>query len=1122
MPYALPVQLPATKSSPSVAADAPYTPAVLSLISQLEPDNPPTEAELANASILFHGGTNTTCNNVGPTAAPTGTNPSIMPPCWTDAQGVNTFQGPNAESTTGPTTLMNLASSFDRTLANVWGQTEGTESRELMVTGLFGPQTDIDRLPNWGRNLTTTGEDPYLSGQSVAAQINGIQGVGTLSEMKHFAVYNGQNQNTNTQISDQALHEIYLTPYEAGFVQAQAAATMCSYQIWQDTSTTLPSAVSSLGTTNPVSPYAQPGQNPQTWPLNESHFSCEQPLTLTYALRDLWGSKAMVGSDYPATHSASAIYQGEDQEQPTVTGFFSASNTLNGGNATDATGDTCADASGNAESCATPGAVHVGGIPGAGCPVSGCTLVQAVANGTVPLSVFNQALATMLYQEERFGMLGCNQTPVAASCTNPGGVNGDTSGTAPLPAGPSSGATPAADLGTKSGDAAVVEKMSEEGAVLLKNDSSTLPITTNDLSGGILVTGPGAEYTIADPTSEASVGFADRDAISPLEQLKAFSQDPGAFTYVPANSPSGEPVPSGVLSDSNTSVTGHLDRTEGPGSPTTDSSLDFTTVSANGQLAPGAYTWTGYVYVPTTDTYTFRFQFSGGLPNSDVTFALDGTNQTLRTAADVYGTGTTGAHSAALPGSPTDGGYTQPGLTNLAATAASLTGGTYHQVTITFNNTLSGAASFRFAYSRANGDIADAAAAAAGKSLAVVFLNDQGATTTIPNPYGSTPATISAPEQLSASSTQLINAVAAANPNTVVVLNTTNPILIPWLPNVKSVLEMWFSSEEGGTSTARLLLGLADPGGHTDITWPENATDTIWGYNETVPLYPGDTTGPHLERLNNGPSGTTDETEGIYNGYRFFDKEGITPMFPFGYGLSYTSFKYSHLKVSRAKDGGLNVSLKVTNTGQLAGSAVPQVYLGAPSGQPAGIQFAVRQLAQFTRVDLNPGQVTEVSMQVPLRQLQYWSSASQQWITAAGTRTVYAGDADSLASLPLSAQVTIPASSDITCDNEQLSAVMVQGNVTVPRHDWCDIIDTSIAGNLTVDGAGVRIAGSTIGGNLLIKRVTAASDPLSSGTNVVCDSTVDGNFTLNRSSTHVPWSLGLCGANTIKGSQVIK
>ena len=141
--------------------------------------------------------------------------------------------------------------------------------------------------------------------------------------------------------------------------------------------------------------------------------------------------------------------------------------------------------------------------------------------------------------------------------------------------------------------------MSEEGAVLLKNDARHLPITNADLRGGILVTGPGAEYTIADPTSEASVGFADRDAINPLQQLRNFSGDPDAFSYVPANSPSGETVPSSALSTSNTAVTGGLARTTGPGSPATDPTVDFTTDSGQGQLAPGSYTWTGYVYVPT-------------------------------------------------------------------------------------------------------------------------------------------------------------------------------------------------------------------------------------------------------------------------------------------------------------------------------------------------------------------------------------------------------------------------------------------------------------------------------------------------------------------------------------------
>ena len=143
-----------------------------------------------------------------------------------------------------------------------------------------------------------------------------------MSEMKHFAVYNGQNQNTNTEISDQALHQVYLTPYESGFVNGRAAAAMCAYQIWQDTATTLPGPQSVLRTTEPLSPYAVAGQNPLTWPLGESHFSCEQPLTLTYALRDLWGSKAMVGSDYPATHSTAAISHSPNASAWRTTGTF--------------------------------------------------------------------------------------------------------------------------------------------------------------------------------------------------------------------------------------------------------------------------------------------------------------------------------------------------------------------------------------------------------------------------------------------------------------------------------------------------------------------------------------------------------------------------------------------------------------------------------------------------------------------------------------------------------------------------------------------------------------------------------------------------------------------------------
>jgi hypothetical protein len=370
-------------------------------------------------------------------------------------------------------------------------------------------------------------------------------------------------------------------------------------------------------------------------------------------------------------------------------------------------------------------------------------------------------------------------------------------------------------------------------------------------------------------------------------------------------------------------------------------------------------------------------------------------------------------------------------------------------VTITFDNTSSAPASFRFAYSRANGDIADAAAAAQGKKLAIVFLNDRGATTTIPNPYGSSPATISAPAQLSAQNTQLVDAVAAANPNTVVVLNTTNPVLTPWLGQVKSVLEMWFSGQEGGTSTARLLLGLADPSGHTDITWPANATDTLWGFDETKKLYPG-----------------------------------------------------------------------VKNTGSVAGAAVPQVYLGPPSTAPKSIQFAVRQLVDFDRVSLAAGQSQTVQMTVGLRELQYWKTGGQKWRVAGGQRTIFAGDADSLAQLPLQTTVTIPQKADVTCDDQQLSATLVSGNVTVPTGDWCDLVSDSVAGNVKFTGDALRVTGTTVDGNLTANHATAAADPLSAGTNVVCDSTIEGNLTIKNSSPAAPWNIGLCGPNTIGANLV--
>jgi hypothetical protein len=185
---------------------------------------------------------------------------------------------------------------------------------------------------------------------------------------------------------------------------------------------------------------------------------------------------------------------------------------------------------------------------------------------------------------------------------------------------------------------------------------------------------------------------------------------------------------------------------------------------------------------------------------------------------------------------------------------------------------------------------------------------------------------------------------------------------------------------------------------------------------------------------------------------------------------------------------------------------VPQVYLGAPSQPPAGVQFAVRQLSQFARVTLAAGESRWVSVEVPLRQFQFWSAADQQWQVAGGRRAVYVGDADSAGQLALQAAVDIPSQANVTCDDAQLSATMVSGRLTVPRGSWCDLVDVSVAGDARISG--LRIAGSTIGGDLDILGTQDAADPLSAQAK---GNTIDRNLVC----TH---NAGLASShNTVKG-----
>ena len=183
---------------------------------------------------------------------------------------------------------------------------------------------------------------------------------------------------------------------------------------------------------------------------------------------------------------------------------------------------------------------------------------------------------------------------------------------------------------------------------------------------------------------------------------------------------------------------------------------------------------------------------------------------------------------------------------------------------------------------------------------------------------------------------------------------------------------MWWPGDEGGWATAKLLLGRSNPAGRLPVTWARALED----YPASNPRYP--------ERSSRGVGNKTTFSEGVDVGYRWFDRQGVEPLFPFGHGLSYTTFDYSDLKVVAASDGGLDLSVRIRNTGHADGDEAPQVYLSAPTDRPSAVQFPVRKLVAFDRVTLKAGQANTVRFHVPLRQLQYWSSARHQWVTASG------------------------------------------------------------------------------------------------------------------------------------------
>lgn len=521
---------------------------------------------------------------------------------------------------------------------------------------------------------------------------------------------------------------------------------------------------------------------------------------------------------------------------------------------------------------------------------------------------------------------------------------------------------PDADVSTAEHRALAAE-IAAQGSVLLKNDDGLLPFDKTVESIAVIGydAGPGTQTMVAG--SAAVVGgpvVTPLDAIAarangtPVRYAPAVRFAPGTLGLVPL------PVlPADVLTPSSgdgAGLTGTyyatLDWSGAVVRTDVVPTLDAANVLGNGALSAR---FTGTLTPPATGTYRFSFDYSG-----IVRLFVDG---------ELIATG----DSEGLGHPP----FALAGVAPVTAHGvATLTAGVPVPITVEYSigSSLAGAV-LHLGWQPPDPALRAAAVSAAAEAdVAVVFVNDVTA-------EGMDREALRLPGDQDA----LIAAVAAANPRTVVVLHTSGPVLMPWLAQVAGVIQAWYPGERSGEAIAAVLFGDAAPEGRLPMTFPASEAQ---GPAQQASEYPGVDATVHYD-------------EGVFVGYRYYDAFGQEPLFPFGYGLTYTTFALADLAVAERTDGAFDVSVSVTNTGSRAGAAVVQLYVGVP----AAAQAPPNQLKGFSRVALAPGETQRVTMRLDRTSLAVWDEETSGWVVHPGAYAIRAGR--SSRDLPLEMEVVV-------------------------------------------------------------------------------------------------------------------
>ncbi len=752
--------------------------------------------------------------------------------------------GPSGVRANGTTTWpssQTLASTFDRRLARAYGSAIAAELRGKGFNTWLGPAMDIARVPLAGRQPENLGEDPFLAGHTVAAEIKGVKSGHAMETLKHYVANNQEYERTgfaalptgahapaiNAIVSERTLQEIYEAPFRTAVQRGGADGVMCSYNRVNGT------------------------------PTCESHAVLD-------TLKNDWGFNGFVVPDFAFAVRDGLAAANAGVDFPALPGDFTG----------------------------------------------GLRTRDMFTSGQISAARLDDMVRRILFAMFDSGVF---DDPVGAP----------------------------ADVVTTPEHQALAKRMSESGMVLLKNDDQALPLSTRHLRS-LAVIGPSGADAMYITGGSAAVPITAGPTIAPLAGITARA---GGVKINAAQGSLGDvPLPTTVPTDALSPSTGgghglsasywsNGDRQGAPTRTQVDPTVDVAASPAD--LGPvWSASWTGTLTAPETGLYRLTLH--------EVGIAKLFVNDRLVTSGE-------------REGSPFVVGPRYP-----ESGTAFLTKGRPARIRIEYSSKsglFGDSIQLEWQPPSASGIGAAVAAAKRSDAALVIVNNAQG--------EGMDRDTLALPGDQDA----LIEAVAAVNRHTVVVLNNGSPVLMPWLHHVDAVLQAWYPGQQFGAALASVLFGDSDPGGRLPVTYP--ASDTQGPAPPTRPeRYPGVNSNERYD-------------EGLLVGYRWYDQTGQRPQFPFGYGLSYASFKLRDLNVDTRRQA-VDVSLRVTNTSRRAGSEVVQLYLSHPrgSGEPP------QQLKGYKKVALDPGESRWVEMRLRRDDLAVFDGG---WRVPRGTYTVQVG-----------------------------------------------------------------------------------------------------------------------------------